>query len=94
MKRNLEKPIDLKLKGVSNDKVSTIYYSTKPETSSPYSKPASEEEDDGKSVCPSDSDFPPIDNTDYVKQLRVLTVLNENFEVNQKKKNQKKIFPR
>ena len=82
MKRNLEKPIDLKLKGVSNDKVSTVYHSTKPETSSPYSKPASEEEDDGKFVCPSDSDFPPIDNTDYVKQLRVLTVLNENFEVN------------
>ena len=29
----------------------------------------------------SDFDFPPIDNFDYVKQLRVLTVLNENFEV-------------
>ena len=50
---NLEKPADLKLKGVSYDKVSTVYYSTKPEASSPYSKPASEEEDDGKSVCPS-----------------------------------------
>ena len=48
----------------------------------PYRKPASEEEDDGKSNCPFDSDFPPIDNSDYVKQLRVLTVLNENFEVN------------
>ena len=47
----------------------------------PYSKLASEEEDDGKSVCPSDSDFPPIDNSDYVKQLRVLIVLNENFKV-------------
>ena len=81
MKRNLEKPTNLKLKGVSNDKVSTVYYSTKPETSSPYSKLASEEEDDSKSVCPSDSDFPPIDNSDYVKQLRVLTVLNENFKV-------------
>ena len=32
------------------------------------------------SVCPSISDFPPIDNPDYVKQLRVLTILNENFE--------------
>ena len=63
----------------SNDKVSSVYYSTKPEASSPYSKPASEEEDDGKSVCPSDGDFPPID--DYIKQLTVLTVLNENFEV-------------
>ena len=81
LKRNLEKPADLKLKGVSNDKVSTVYYSTKPETSSPYSKPASEEEDDSKSVCPSDSDFPPIDNSDLVKQLRVLTVLNENFKI-------------
>ena len=28
------------------------------------------------------SDFPPIDNSNYVKQLRFLTVLNENFEVN------------
>ena len=69
------------MKGVSNDKVSSVYYSTKPETSSPYSKLASEEEDDGKSVCPSDSDFPSIDNSDYVKQLRVLTVLNEDFKV-------------
>ena len=34
------------------------------------------------SVCPSDSDFPFIDNPDYVKQLRVLIVLNENFRVN------------
>ena len=34
-----------------------------------------------KSVCPSDSKFPPIDNFDYVKQLRVLIVLNENFKV-------------
>ena len=83
LKRNFEKLANLKLKGISNDKVSTVYYSTKPEASSPYSKPASEEEDDGKSVCPSacpsDGDFPPID--DYIKQLRVLTVLNENFEV-------------
>ena len=81
LKRNLEKPADLKLKGASNDKVSTVYYSTKHETSSPYLKPASEEEDDSKSVCPSDSDFPPTDNSDLVKQLRVLTVLNEDFKV-------------
>ena len=81
MKKSFEKPADLKLKGISNDKVSTVYYSTKPETSSPYSTPASEEEDDGKFVCPSDGDFPPIDDSDYIKQLRVLTVLNENFEV-------------
>ena len=85
LEKNFEKPIDLKLKGISNNKVSSAYYSTKPETSSPYSKPASEEEDDSKSVCPSacpsDGDFPPIDNSDYIKQLRVLTVLNKNFEV-------------
>ena len=78
----MKKLADLKLKGVSNDKVSSVYYSTKPEASSLYSKPASEEEDDGKSVFPSNSDFPPIDNSDYVKQLRVLIVLNENFKVN------------
>ena len=82
MKKNFEKPAALKLKGISNDKVSSIYYSTKPEASSPYSKPASEEEDDSKSVCPSNGDFPPIDDSNYIKQLRVLTVLNENFEVN------------
>ena len=85
MKRNLEKTADLKLKGVSNDKVSSVYYSTKPKTSSPYSKPASEEEDDTKSVCPSacpsNGDFPPIDASGYIKQLRVLTVLNEDFKV-------------
>ena len=85
MEKNFEKPIDLKLKGISNNKVSSAYYSTKPETSSPYSKPASEEEDDSKSVCPSacpsDGDFPPIDASDYIKQLRVLTVLNENFNI-------------
>ena len=80
-KRILKKPTDLKLKSVSNDKVSSVYYSTKPEAFSLYNKPASEEEDDGKSVCPFDSNFPPIDNSDYVKQLRVLTVLNENFKV-------------
>ena len=36
-----------------------------------------EEEDDSKSICPSDFDFPPIETPDYVKQLRVLTVLDE-----------------
>ena len=45
LEKNFEKPVDLKLKGISNDKVSNVYYSTKLETSSPYSKPASEEED-------------------------------------------------
>ena len=69
MQKNFEKSTDLKLKGVSNDKsqVSSVYYSTKPEASSPRSRTASEEEDDSKSVCPSDSNFLPIENSDYVK---------------------------
>ena len=58
-----------------NDHVYFNYYS---EASSPYSKIACKEEGDGKSV---DSYFSPIDDSDYIKQLRVLTVLNENFEV-------------
>ena len=58
-----------------NDHIYFNYYS---ETSSPYSKIACKEEGDGKSV---DSDFSPIDDSNYIKQLRVLTVLNENFEV-------------
>ena len=52
-----------------------VYYS---EVSCPYSKIASKEEDGGKSV---DSNFSPIGNSDYIKQLRVLTVLNEDFKV-------------
>ena len=55
-----------------------VYFNCYPKASSPYSKTASKEEDDSKSV---DSDFSPIDNSDYVKQLRVLTVLNEDFKV-------------
>ena len=73
LEKNFEKLVDLKLKGNSNDKVSNVYYSTKLETSSPYSKPASEEEDDGKSICLFERDFPPIDAAGYIKQLRVLT---------------------
>ena len=48
LQKSLEKPIDLKLKGVSSDKsqISSIYYSTKPEALSPYSRTANEEEDD------------------------------------------------
>ena len=79
--KNFDKPVDLKLKGILDDKVSNVYYSTKQETSSPYGKPASEEEDDGSSVCPSERDFPPIDASGYIKQSRVLTVLNEDFKV-------------
>ena len=83
LQKNFEKPSNLKLKGISSDKsqVSSVYYSTKPETSSPFSRTANEEEDDTKSVCPFDSDFPPIENLVYQNQLRVLTILNESFEV-------------
>ena len=83
LQKNFEKPFDLKLKDISSDKsqISSVYYSTKPETSSSFSRTANEEEDDTKSVCPSDSDFPPIENPVYQNQLRVLTVLNESFEV-------------
>ena len=81
-KKNFEKSADLKLKGVSSDKsqISSVYYSTKPEASSLYSRTANEE-DDSKSICPSDSDFPLIETHDYQKQLRVLIVLDENFEI-------------
>ena len=83
LQKNFEKPTNFKLKGVSSDKsqISSVYYSTKPEASSPYSRTANEEEDDTKSVCPSDSDFPPIENPVFQNQLRVLNVLDESFEV-------------
>ena len=64
LKNNLEKFSDLKLKGISSDKsqVSFVYYSTKPETSSPFSKTANEDEEDSISVTPFDFDSPPIEN--------------------------------
>ena len=40
-----------------------------------------EEEGDTKSFCSFDSDFPPIENPVYQNQLRVLTVLDENFGI-------------
>ena len=43
-----------------------------------YRKTTRKERDNYKSV---DSNFSPINNFGYVNQLRVLTVLNENFEV-------------
>ena len=52
-----------------------VYFNHYSEATYPYSKIASKKEDGGKSV---DSNFPLIDN---VKQLRVLTVLNEDFKV-------------
>ena len=83
LQKNFEKPTDLKLKGVSSDKsqVSTVFYSTKPKTSFPYGRTANEEEEDTRSICPSDSDFPPIENPVYQNQLRVLKFLNESFEM-------------
>ena len=83
LQKNFEKSANLKLKGVSSDKfqISYVYYSTKPEASSPYSRTASEEEDDSKSVCPSDFHFPPIEIPAFQDQLRVLKVLNESFEI-------------
>ena len=82
LQKNFEKP-DFRLKGISsgNFQVSIVFYSTKPENSSPYSRIANEEEDDTKSVCPSNSDFPPIENPVYQNQLRFLTILDENFEI-------------
>ena len=67
----------MKLKGVStgNSQVSTPFYSTKAETS------ANEEEEDTRSICPSNSDFPPIENLAFQSQLRVSNILNENFEI-------------
>ena len=70
-KNNISSMADVSL----NDHTFFNHYS---ETSSLYNKPTRREEDDGKSV---DSNFSPVDNFDYVKQLRVLTVLNENFEI-------------
>ena len=82
-KRIVKNPTDLKQKGVSSDKsqISFVFYSAKLKSSSPYDKNANEEEDDIRSVCPSDSDFPPIENPVYQNQLRVLTILDENFEI-------------
>ena len=86
MQKNLENPTDLKLKGVSSNKsqVSIAFYSTKPESSSPYSRTAIEEEEENRfasSVSPSTSNFPPIETPVFQSQLRVLNVLNENFEI-------------
>ena len=59
LQKSLEKPTDLKLKGVSSDnsQVNIAFYSTKPEPSSPYSRTAIEEEEETKSVSLSFSDF-------------------------------------
>ena len=96
--RNFENNIYCMANVSLNDHVYFNHYS---ETSSPYNKPASKEEDDGKSV---DSNFSIVDNFDYFKRklwswsgsfLRWVyafkkTKLNENISkiilLNQKKK--------
>ena len=83
LQKNCEKPTDLKLKGVSSDKsqINFVFYYAKLEPSSPYDRTTNEEEEDTRSVSLSISDFPPIENPVYQNQLRVLNVLDENFEI-------------
>ena len=60
--------------------VSSVYYSTKPKTSSPFTRTANEDEEDSISVTLSDFDSPPIENPlVFQNQLSVLTALDENF---------------
>ena len=80
LQKNLEKPTNLKLKGVSSNKsqVSTTFYSTKPESSSPYSGTAIEEEEEEVKppVSPSFSDFQTnVEAPFFESQLRFLNVL-------------------
>ena len=84
LQKNIENPIDLKLKGVlsNNSQVSTTFYSTKPEPSSPYSRTTIEEEEVKPPISPSFSDFQTnVETPVFESQLRVLNVLNENFEI-------------
>ena len=83
LQKNCEIPTDLKLKGVSSDKsqINFVFYYAKLEPSSPYDRTTNEEEEDTRSVSLSISDFPPIENPVYQNQLRVLNVLDENFEI-------------
>ena len=79
LQKSFEKP-DLKLKGVSsgNSQVSTPFYSTKAESSSPYGRTANEEEE-VKPVSPSFSDFQTtVETPVFESQLRVL---NKSFEI-------------
>ena len=58
--------------------INSVYYSTKPEASSSYSRTANEEEEETKSVSPSASEFQTVETPIFQSQLRVL---NENFEI-------------
>ena len=82
LQKNFEK-LDLRLKGVSsgNSQVSTAFYSTKPEPSSPYSRTTIKEEERTKSVSPSFFDFQNDEAPIFPNQLRVLNVLDESFEI-------------
>ena len=74
----------MKLKCVSsgNSQVSTPFYSTKAESSFPYGKTATEDEEEVKPMSPSFSYFQTtIETLIFESQLRVLNVLNESFEI-------------
>ena len=83
--KSFEKPTDLKLKGVwsNNSQVSAAFYSTKLESSTPYSRTAIEEEEEVKPPMPTSfSNFQTnVEALGFESQLRVLNVLNERFEI-------------
>ena len=81
LQKNFEKP-DLKLKGVSsgNSQVNTAFYSTKAKPFSTYDRTTIEEEET-RSVSPSAFDFQNVETPVFQSQLRVLNVLNKNFEI-------------
>ena len=81
LQKNFEKP-GLKLKGVSsgNPQVNTAFYSTKAEPFSTYDRTTIEEEET-RSVSPSAFDFQNVETPVFQSQLRVLNVLNKNFEI-------------
>ena len=70
-KNNISSMTDVSL----NDHACFNHYS---EASCLYRKTTRKEKDNDKSVDPN---FTPINNFNYANQLRVLTVSNENFEV-------------
>ena len=82
LQKNCEKPTDLKLKGASSDnsQVNTAFYSTKAEPFSTYDRTTIEEEET-RSVSPSAFDFQNVETPVFQSQLRVLNVLNKNFEI-------------
>ena len=81
LQKNFEKP-GLKLKRVSsgNPQVNTAFYSTKAEPFSTYDRTTIEEEET-RFVSPSAFDFQNVETPVFQSQLRVLNVLNKNFEI-------------